>query len=728
MSGVENRWAVCRFGAYELETRSGELRKHGVRIKLQEQPRQILMLLLERPGEIVTREEIQKRLWPDGTFVDFDNAINSAVRKLRDALNDSADNPRFVETVARRGYRFAAPASLMPKEASDPQPAPAVLASNSPVLAPRHKWEWAGAVALVVIAAILVLIQRHTTSATGVLNIRVQPLTSNLGLELQPSFSPDGTRVAYSWDGRNGGTFAIYTKLVGAGDPVRMARDEGRDFSPAWSPDGFRVAALRDLGTESAIILMPASGGQHQELTRVKKAAAGAEVCVRMGGPHICGLNYWGSVLSWSPDGKYLFTSGHAGPGSALAILRVSADTGALSTITSPPPEIEGDYGAVPSPDGRNLAFVRMAGAKVGDIYVAPLTGGKPDGRPPRKITSDNADVESIAWTPDGRDLLFSSDRRGRRELWRIGISDAGEPQRVNAIGENATDLAISPDGKRLVYGRGGYIGSLWKTPIAGSRAGKPVRVTASTARDKFSHISPDGKRIVFQSARSGVDEIWWSDMDGGNATQLTNFGKGMSGSPRWSPDGRTVAFDSNHEGGWEIYVIRASGGTARRLTNGNRNNFIPSWSRDGRWVYFSSSRTGRLEIWKIREDGTSEMQVTRNGGFASAESVDGTYLYYKSGPEAGELWKMPVAGGPAAKVLDSVSGRIFTVEPNGIFYAAADRGMQLHFLDFETGAIRGIAPLSLFAHADVSPDQRWVVYPDPGKPETNLLVVENFR
>ena len=204
--------AVCRFGAYELEMRNGELRKHGVRIKLQEQPRQILMLLLERPGEIVTRDEIQKRLWPR-TGLSSISTMPSIAQSESCAML-STTPPRIPGSARDRGtpgVPFAAPISLAPKEGSDPEPAPAVLPSVPGSMAPRHKWEWAAAVRLVVIAAILILMQRHTTSAIGVLNIKVQPLTSNLGLELQPSLSPDGTRVAYSWNGTNGGNFAIYT-------------------------------------------------------------------------------------------------------------------------------------------------------------------------------------------------------------------------------------------------------------------------------------------------------------------------------------------------------------------------------------------------------------------------------------------------------------------------------------------------------------------------------------
>src|SRR5579862_1664041 len=105
---------TCRFGIFELDLRAGELRRNGLKIKLQDQPLQVLVLLLKRPGEVVTREEVRNQLWPADTFVDFDHSLNAAIRRLRDALGDSAENPTFVETVARRGYRFLAPVSATP--------------------------------------------------------------------------------------------------------------------------------------------------------------------------------------------------------------------------------------------------------------------------------------------------------------------------------------------------------------------------------------------------------------------------------------------------------------------------------------------------------------------------------------------------------------------------------------------------------------------------------------
>ncbi len=118
---------VFRFGVFEADTRAGELRKSGVRIKLHSQPFAVLIILLERPAEIVTREEMRQRLWGDGTFVDFDHGLNTAVNKLREALNDSAAAPRYIETIPGKGYRFIAPVAAPPEPSAIPDPLPAIL-------------------------------------------------------------------------------------------------------------------------------------------------------------------------------------------------------------------------------------------------------------------------------------------------------------------------------------------------------------------------------------------------------------------------------------------------------------------------------------------------------------------------------------------------------------------------------------------------------------------------
>jgi Tol biopolymer transport system component len=523
---------------------------------------------------------------------------------------------------------------------------------------------------------------------------------------------------------------AIYVKLNGPGDAVKMTKVLPRVFSPAWSPDGRWIAALQDVGRVGVIVLIPGSGGQFRELARVNKADASADACVDSGFPFICGVASFGSALNWSRDGRYLFTAAETAPGSAaLAIVRVSVETGEVQPMTSPPRESAGDFGPAVSPDGTQLAFLRFRSMRTGDIYVMPISEGNAlPGRSPKQITRDGADVYTPAWTPDGRDLIFSSDRGGRRELWRVHAT-GGNPIRLAGVGEDALDVAVSQTGGTLVYNRGHYSGSLWKIPIHDGKGGEPVRVTATTARDKFSHFSPDGKRIAFESGRSGVDEIWVCDADGTNAAQLTTFGKGISGSPRWSPDGRMIAFDSNVAGSFDIYVIPSGGGRPVQLTTNSSTDAVPGWSRDSEWIYFTSGRTGRDEVWKVRPNGGIETQVTREGGGLAAESAGGRYLYFVRGTEdSGDLFRMERDGSNPTKVLNSVKGRLFTVFPKGIYFAASSPQAELRYLEFATGSIRVVAPLPGIPHADVSSDEQWALYPRPTMSDTNLMVVENFR
>jgi DNA-binding winged helix-turn-helix (wHTH) protein len=179
---------TIRFGVFELDLKAGELRKQGVKIKLQEQPFQILVMLLEHPGEIVTREEIQQKLWPADTFVDFEHGINAAVKRLREALDDSADNPRFVETLARRGYRFVYPVDVE---------------AHPPWRTPLRIRRWATVLLVTAIAVTLGIWIFQSRKERSEASLIAVPLTSYPGYEGYPSFSPDGTQVAFQWLRKN---------------------------------------------------------------------------------------------------------------------------------------------------------------------------------------------------------------------------------------------------------------------------------------------------------------------------------------------------------------------------------------------------------------------------------------------------------------------------------------------------------------------------------------------
>jgi Tol biopolymer transport system component/DNA-binding winged helix-turn-helix (wHTH) protein len=729
MTAVNQQPPVLRFGAFELNAHLGELRKHGIKLKLQHQPLQILAILLERSGELVTREEIQKRLWPDNTYVDFDNAINSAIRKLRDALGDTAENPVFIETLSRRGYRFIAPVSSVPNGAaisSLPKDHSRSGAQSPPpstgTQPTRHKRAaaWAMLILLIGIACWTAVLLVRVGGRAAISQARTTPLTSYPGSEIEPAFSPDGTRVTFAWDGAREDRFNIYVKLVGQGDPLRLTTALASDRSPAWSPDGRWIAFLRELNErESALMLVPAMGGAEIEVTRVPLAW----------------IRTWavpGRYLTWSADSKSLFVIARKSQEAdqPYDILNVFIGSRERRTVAVGGDGTMGTGALSVSPDGRMLAFTRTAGYQPHELYLLPLSGQSP----PREIrvVVRNAPADrpcALDWTADGKHILFSTCGGG---LWRQPVVGSGSPEFLAGVGANSRDIAVARNGHRIVYSQGGEDENIWRMGIRGERALRPTRFISSTRNEINMAFSPSGEQIAFESDRSGTEEIWVCDSEGSHPVQLTAFGNGYSGSPNWSPDGRTIAFDrADAEGYFGIYLVSAQGGNPARLVNHKSNNVAPTWSRDGDWIYFTSDRTGRREVWKISSRGGPQVQVTRNGGGDAQESPDGSELYYKSGVgETGPLWKMPIDGGKETKVLESVYQRDYAVTPLGIYYI--DRGGKAaNIRHFSFASRRDIKLASLFARCPgfaVSPDSRSLLFAQVDVMASDLMLVENLR
>jgi len=316
-----------RFGAYEADLHTHELWKHGTRIKLVGQPFEILTVLVRRPGQLVTREELRELLWPGDTFVDFNHGLNAAVNKLRDALCDSAEDPKYIETLPRRGYRFIAlvekvvPAGVAetanetqtPAAASDPAAAVILPAMEgrasgrvvSEVVAPaaleparRKSLSWlrfALVAAAVVLAAWQFANVLHSwkedrakraaeTASPGMLT----PLTGLADRTSQAAFSPDGTHVAFHRDSFVPGNSGIWIKQVGGEELVQLTSNVG-DHRPVWSPDGRNVAFSRLSDGGRGIYQVSIHGGEAQLLYRTPLIQ---------------------SEIDWSPDGETIaFTS-----------------------------------------------------------------------------------------------------------------------------------------------------------------------------------------------------------------------------------------------------------------------------------------------------------------------------------------------------------------------------------------------------------------------------------
>jgi Tol biopolymer transport system component/DNA-binding winged helix-turn-helix (wHTH) protein len=718
---------IIRFSTFELNLQTGELRQQGQKLKLQEQSFLVLTALLERPGEVVTREELRSKLWPVDTFVDFDHSLNAAIKRLRDALGESADAPIFIETLARRGYRFIAPVdgSLTPNTVGI---APASEPSKSH---PRHRvrsWMFAMA-SLVIAAAAILLFVSHEVVPAPKAQPRLVPLTTYTGREYEPALAPDGNRVAFAWSGPDvpiGRTASIYIKQIGEERALRLTSVPGAiDFGPDWSPDGAYIvfgrfpAPTAAPGTvEEGIYIVPAMGGAERRV-HITNWTLGPIVDSR---------------VVWASDGKTVAFSDRPVGRSHYALFALDVATLSARQITFPPESSNlGDLHVAFSPDARTLAFLR--GTKDGmDVYVIPAAGGSE-----RRLMFDNRDLGGqrhvwlvgLTYTSDGHDIIL-----GGNGLWRIhatGKAKRAEP--VRGLGFTAFNPYIR--GNRLAYGAPIRDANVYLLPLRSETdAGEPTKLIASTFLDADAQLSPDGRHVVFMSDRTGADEIWKANSDGSNPMQLT-FLSSYCGAPRWSGSGREIVFGAEPQGNPDLFVISADGGQPRQLTTDSSNEAVPNYSRDGRWIYFASDRGGSWNIWKMAAEGGPATQVTRNGGFFASESPDGQYLYYAKAADAPGLWRVPVSGGNEEKVLDSPPPEFWgywAVSANGIYYVdePAPRA-RIRFHNFRTrrdSLVKVMSNAALIGSAgmSLSPDGSAMVFGQLDQFTSDLMLVEDFH
>jgi DNA-binding winged helix-turn-helix (wHTH) protein len=306
MAQVEPQPRFLRFADFEVDLRTGELRKAGVKLKFGGQPFQVLAILLERPGDIFTRQELQNRLWPD-TFVDVDHNLNTAINKIREVLGDSAETPRFIETLSRRGYRFIAPVENSGPPASvESRSSPLVPAQETRSSASRKSPVRSGVIrtgilltgALLLGAGAFFIYEKLQSPSAS--QRALTRLTFEDGLQIGTTWSPDGRFIAYS--SNRGGKFDVWVQQVSGGDPVQVTKGPGDNWQPDWSPDG-RYIAYRSEDGEGGLFAIPALGGNGQERKissfgyYPRWSPDSSEVLFAAGGISFwTGFTWWGSI------------------------------------------------------------------------------------------------------------------------------------------------------------------------------------------------------------------------------------------------------------------------------------------------------------------------------------------------------------------------------------------------------------------------------------------------
>jgi Tol biopolymer transport system component/DNA-binding winged helix-turn-helix (wHTH) protein len=501
-----------RFGPFELDLRSGELTKSGHRQILPEQPLALLKALVERPGAVVTRDELRVKLWPADTFVDFEHGLNAAAKRLRDTLGDAAETPRYIETVPRRGYRFIAPvASSGHLDAGvSPRSEPVLDAVQQIERASPQRRRTATVALSMLFAAVLVgtgwLVSRHFATrrtADTVHSVERQRtrLTSGPGLQTEVAWSPDGQSIAYTSD--KTGNFDIWVQQVSGGDTVQVTRSPAPDTEPDWSPDG-RSLVFHRSGKDGGLFTVPALGGPEQRLT------------------------WFGSSPKWSPDGsQVLFASAEIGanqanPGLLLVGLDGQPPRRVLTTV------LDGSFVLFSfawHPDGRRISILGLppkTKLQEWDLFTFPLTGGPPvmsKIREAKGLPDHNFSMGNFKWQQSAAALYAEIAHFDSQELWKITIDpgrlEALAAERLTAGAGNDISPAITSDGKRLAFTTALESNRLWSFPLDERhfRVGGPGEpVTPAGMVVLVSDLASDGRTLAYMP-EVPKGQVWITDL-----------------------------------------------------------------------------------------------------------------------------------------------------------------------------------------------------------------------
>jgi DNA-binding winged helix-turn-helix (wHTH) protein/Tol biopolymer transport system component len=605
-----------RFGCFELDTQSGELRRNGKKIKLQEQPFQVLTLLLERPGEVLTREELTKRLWPDETYVDFDRGLNKAVTRLRDALGDSAENPRYIETLPRRGYRFiasiassAAPAAngtsvgaIAPVDGVETQPEKVPIPERRN--RSRHIALLAGLIAVLLIVGSVVSWRWSVGTARVAKVVRFRQLTNDGQAKMGP-LVVDGPRVYFN-ELLPGLRKMVFQVSIRGGEATPLAFQLKQPAILDASEDGTELL-LTDTETdgESLWIQTVASGSPRRVGTVLAHDAAfgpGANNIIYGRGTDVYSINPDGSGV------RKVLNAGHV------------------------------PFAFQYSPDARAFRF-SVFDLQMDEMLILESTA---DGSKFRKVFNGCCG----RWTTDGRHFIFQSRRDGRLDFWTLPVRKAfpwgtgsDKPTQLTAGPLDYQFPLPSKDGKTVFALGTSHRAELIRYDFH-SRQFIPFLAGISAEGVTFSR---DGQWVAYTSFPEG--ELWRSKIDGSERRQLT-FRPLRAFLPRWSPDGRQIAFSADVTGAKRsVFLISSEGGAPRRVLASEQSQSDVNWSPDGNRLVFGSLFVPNAPIYIFDLRTQSVTAVKGSEGFHSPRwSPDGSVIAAMANGDLGKLMLFDIA------------------------------------------------------------------------------------
>jgi len=702
----------------------------------------VLCCLALSPGRVVSRSALLDAVWSKAVV--NEEALTQAISQLRRVFGDDARRPEFIQTIHKTGYRLVHPVTWVPQEEAGQAPggvslppgadrvpavepaaarhplpgATPVPAQAGPHAARRHSRArvvllLAGLALVVLVVSVMATLPRSRQAVQHRPVVLDQaPFTSYPGSEIHPAISPDGSRIAFVWNGGEEGNYDVFVKQRNTETPLRLTATEADECFPAWSPDGTEIAYCLIGDGEISINVIPAIGGSPRRV-----ATAGGVI----------------SGLDWSSDGDLLAYGARDGADAPVRVFVCTLSTGEARPVTEPEALSRGDFRPVFSPDGRRLAFIRGDRTGLQDIFVVPVAGGRPE-----RLTNSLHNIAGLDWTPDGKSLVFSAapTRITDSRLWRLSVGDGSLTWLPVGVKRPAR-LAVAQSGRGLVIEESAVSAGIVRVRVASPEEG-PQPVAASTRHDYDPQYSPGGRFIAFISTRSGSPQVWVCGADGEAPRQVTEFENACIWNPCWSYDERRVAFSAAPENVAGIYVADVETGRVRCVSESERHQVALGWSRDDRSLYCKVDRDGHWWVRKIALDGGGRTDIVERNVFRLAESIDGRNLIFSRSDTSG-VWSVS-ADGTDEVCLASEPDQVVAcgwreVERGLYFFSLAagqdrPRTITLCFRDRATGETSVVATSVDFVgfNIDISPEGDYVLADRLQELGSDLALVRDFR
>jgi Tol biopolymer transport system component/DNA-binding winged helix-turn-helix (wHTH) protein len=642
----------------------------------------LLAILIRERGTLVTREELRRELWPDGTFVDFEPSLNAAVKRAREALGDSATAPRFIETLPRRGYRFVATVQEIGR------PAPEELAavqlarssrslthsnvassSGEPVGLTSHdaspprnrprafdRTRIALAVALGMMAVLFVFHRGQTPARARISIAHVERLTNEGTVGL----------AAVSLDGRD---FA-YVRRDGLRETLWMRN--GNDRKPVRLFDSVD-------GTVRSLTFVP-GGFLHYTVFRPDKTLIEPFRVPTSGGPPVAIAEPAGRIAFNGDGSLYAYVSNFslALRESRIVVSDAASASPRVIAVRTPPESFLLTKPAW-SPDGSRLAVfgVRESSPASPELVVVDAGSGRVVLAKPIALIG----VDSALWLHSGEGLVIAGrqHRTAARRLWEVSLP-SGDLRPLTSDLSDYSLAGLSQPGHGLVAVRSEIARSIWTADLDQAGPARQVALNSGDLGGLEGIAWASAARLVYTAAESGNVDLWSLDVRDGTRRQITSD-PADDFHPAVSADGRTVLFASNREGVPGIWTASTDGTNQRRLTSGADSR--PSVSPDGVVVFQRGAvDTTPFTLWRLPSDGSQPVHIAETHSMRPAVSPDGRWIaHYLMTAEAWMLGVTPITGGPPARTLPisrTHADRVVRWSPDGL---------ALAFIDGEGGA-----------------------------------------